>query len=207
VPYVEEHEKYVQTCRNTIKSNGGIWHGIADLSRVGQVPLINLMIKRIGPDPKSYITFMGADDFMIQDRLQYVAEFIEDYQNPAWVYGGHVQRHDNNYIEEKRIWPRPWDYGVLKSKNYIAGGAVFVRADIYWEIGYLRDLWGKQGADWDMWMRLGEKYTPLVYNGFVYVERLNTSTIRNKNTKLFNRIKYPIWRIQRGYRKVERPYY
>lgn len=205
IPWVDEHFKYIQSHKNITRREGVTAHYIHDVQRKGQVYWINRFIDSIDARDDLYINFHGADDFLLQHRMNYVRKFIEKEEYPEWVYGGHIQIYQDNYIDEIRHFPTPWDYGALKKHNYIAGGSAFIRSDIAKEMGYLRDLWGNQGADWDYWLRLGEKYEPRVYWGFVYVERLGTSTIRNKNSKLYNRTKYYVWKIERKLRKVEYP--
>lgn len=206
LPYVPCHSKYLDGCKKAIESQNYPQSQVEviekrDDFKMGQVYCLNLILSNIftqWPDLQyTYINFHGVDDYLLPDALGCVNRTIVAKGYPEWLYGGHIREHKGIL---HGCNPKPFDLKKLKWKNYIAGGAVFVRADMYKERRF-RDLAFKQGADWDMWLRLGKKEKPRVINDYIYVENLDTSVIRLKpgkiTTKIFNRIKYPIWRIQR----------
>ncbi len=211
LPYAPEHYDYYPQCTYAIikqdyPDNLIEIMGYKDIDRKGQVHHLNLMLDDIFERKenlnRTYINFHGVDDYLLPDTLKYIESTIKRNNYPAWLYGSHAQKFDG-----KLLWKesQKWNYKKLLKKNYIAGGAVFVRADMYLNRRF-RDLMFKQGADWDMWLRLGEKEAPIVTNDYYYVERIGTSVIRPASglikTKIFNRIKYPIWRIERWLRDL-----
>lgn len=183
---------------------------LADGKKQGQVYWINRVLDSLDEHnlmqfSNTYINFHGIDDYL-QDRVLWeLSKVIEDKDWPRWLYGGHYT--ESQRKRDREAHPaQEFNLRKLKHKNYIAGGSVFVRADVYKNRRF-RDLAFGQGADWDMWMRIGQEYpNPLVLKDFfIYTERLGTSTIRplpgKLSTKIFNRIKYPVWRIQRCFLK------
>jgi len=182
----------------------------------GQVHRLNqglhyLLSKEKNPDEIIYVNFHGMDDHLYDIKvLENVAQCIWGF-NTQWLYG------NSNQIEEREkeylvsaCSPGLYEKKMLKKKNYIPGGSVFVNLELYRQAGDFRDLMFGQGADWDMWLRLGDIVTPRYINYMIYTERLGTSMIRPKpktlKTKIFNRIKYPIWRIERELRPIQQPY-
>ena len=211
LPYAPEHSVYYPQCTYAIikqnyPDNLIEIMGYKDIDRKGQVYHLNLMLdeifKRKENLNRTYINFHGVDDYLLNGALKAINEFITDNNYPEWLYGSHAQNFDGKLLWRKCQW---WSYNKLLKKNYIAGGAVFVRADMYLNRRF-RDLMFKQGADWDMWLRLGRIRKPHVINIPIYVERIGTSVIRPLpgliKTKIFNRIKYPIWRIERWLRDL-----
>lgn len=180
---------------------------VLDENKQGQVYWINHFLDRITSNDvhlqkNTYINFHGIDDCLKDNVLYKLSEIIEGNNHPAWLYGGHFTAPKRTLAIHKA---QDFDLKRLKWKNYIAGGAVFVRADVYKDRRF-RDLAFGQGADWDMWLRIGQEHEPLVLKDLlIYTERLGTSTIRSRpgklSTKIFNRIKYPIWRVQRCFKK------
>jgi hypothetical protein len=206
IPWVPEHGPLLGECLDAIKKQGFSRAQCKvllqpDEERRGQVYWLNRMLDGMFEGTVdlryTYINFHGADDRLLPGRLTGVREFIKNTGFPGWIYGGHLTER-KGILRCKNVLL--FDMKKLKRKNYIAGGAVFVRADMYLNERF-RDLAFGQGADWDMWLRLGKKEKPRVINDYLYIENLDTSVIRPKpskiTTKIFNRVKYPLWRIQR----------
>jgi hypothetical protein len=216
VPVGPGHEKYLEQWRYGLreqKYENVVAYTPIDLLRQGQVYWLNhfldeylTMYKMIGKLQNIYINYHGIDDYLQDSVLSKLTSALTSKNiRPEWFYGGHFQESARKRVLNKRP-ACDWDYKRLKRENYIAGGAVFVRADVY-KGRRFRDLWFGQGADWDMWLRLGQAYRPMVLDEYIYTERIGTSLIRNQTgslrAKIFNRIKYPLWRVQRGLWRIK----
>ena len=162
-----------------------------DITRLGQIYWMNECLDKTTPDKNTYINFHGIDDRILPDMLHRVNKIIQTNNNPAWIYFGHKNSKGDHY-------PQDYNYKSLLKKNYIAGGAVFVRSDVYKARRFRELAFWKGGADWDMWLRLGKEYDPVVINEIIYEENLYSSITRTQTglwKLIFNRIKYPIWRL------------
>ena len=206
VPVGPGHEKYVYQWKNSLASQDYDNHELSmprDTDGKGQVFWLNTCLDQLlltGRETHTYINFMGVDDYLQDGVLNILNHVILSNDCPKWLYGGHFQTSGKRRIETTNV-SQPWDYKRLKRENYIAGGAVFVRSDMYLNRRF-RDLWTGQAGDWDMWLRLGKESVPMRTSLMIYTERINTSLIRMRpgsiKSKIFNRVKYPIWRVQRG---------
>ena len=187
------------------KKYGSRVHCFSSEEQEGQVYWLNLVIRNLNrytthfpPKERIYINFHGADDWLFNPGvLMEVARVVKN-KFLKWVYGSHYTAHQDGIKEVKS---QPFNYKKLLRGNYIAGGAVFVPLETYKEVGSFREIWLSQGADWDMWLRIGEYINPVVINLPIYFESIGTSMIRpdykKLSTKIFNRIKYPILRLCR----------
>lgn len=159
---------YGESCQHNI---AGV-NCINDGERRGRVARLNAGIKALDTD---YISFFGVDDYLLPNVLDKVAATIEQTGKKEWYYGWHKQDRNGTLTDFKLT---QFDLSILQQKDYIAGGAVFLRRDIA-----LKNVFygiGKKslGDDWIMWYRTGCHYMPVVMDMPIYVERIGTTTTR-----------------------------
>lgn len=162
---------------------------VNDGVRCGRVARLNEGIRTLDTD---YISFFGVDDYLCPDVLGKVAEIIKATGGREWYYGQHLQ----DFGDAIREYPlTQFNLDLLRQKDYIAGGAVFLRRDIALQHGFYGI--GKKGFgdDWIMWYRVGMQYAPVILNFPIYVERIGTTTTRavatnNKLLALYRRRQY-----------------
>ena len=195
VPVGVGHESFVTPYNDEMAKQdyiNKIVYSPYDTDRLGQNHWMNDLLDKTVPDKNTYISFHGIDDKILPAKLSNINKWIKYYNNPAWIYFGH--RNSDGEV----LYPQDYSYDNLLKKNYIAGGAVFVRSDLYKTRRFRELAFWKGGADWDMWLRLGKEYDPIVINEIVYEENLQSSLVRTQTglwKLIFNRIKYPIWRL------------
>lgn len=154
---------------------------VNDCERKGQVARLNEGLQIIKAD---YVSFMGVDDYLLR-TLTMVKDTILFSGKKEWYYGFHWQQMIGKSNFQKLIQAPPFDANRLKTQNYIAGGAVFVRTDILKQFGF-EEVFGL-GADWILWNKLAQKYQPVELRIPIYVERLGTSHIRIPGTRAIRR--------------------
>lgn len=162
---------------------------VNDGERHGRVARLNAGVAALGTD---YITFFGVDDYLCPDVLSKVAEIIKATGRREWYYGQHRQ---DTGGEVKDYPLTPFNLDLLRQKDYIAGGAVFLRRDIALQHGFYGIGKKSLGDDWIQWYRTGMKYAPVVMSFPIYVERIGTTTTRavatkNKFLALYRRRQY-----------------
>ncbi len=185
------HCQYVEQCiesiRNQMVSTEIILFGekcshnfknvkcINDGKHRGQIVRLN---QGLGIIQSDYISFMGVDDYLFQidprrTVLKEVEKGILESGKKEWYYGTHFQLKDSKF-KWKDV--NLFDIDKLKTRNYIAGGAVFVRMDILKQYGF-EEVFGL-GGDWILWNKLAQKYKPVELKIPIYIERIGTSHIR-----------------------------
>lgn len=110
-----------------------------------------------------YVAYLDADDVCMPERLEVQVKYLDNHLNVGLVYSSYYQM--NSVGEIKRITKaRPHDNFVLLQKDYIARSTVMHRKKCLDEVG-LFDESISGDDDWDMWIRISEKF------GVDYVER------------------------------------
>ncbi len=196
------HCQYVEQCINSIKNQNvdteillfcekcthrrgeesGISMCLSDGKRKGQVARLNEGLKIIKSD---YVSFIGVDDYLLC-TLPMVEDAILGSGKKEWYYGFHWQEMIGESNFQNLVQAPAFDADRLKTQNYIAGGAVFVRTDIIKQFGF-EEVFGL-GGDWILWNKLAQKYKPVELRIPIYVERLGTSHIRLPGTRTVRRV-------------------
>ena len=89
------------------------------------------------------------DDLMTPGALRFVDEHMGDAQ---WLYG--------QINASGSVCGSAWDYQALKNRNFVPQPAVFFRKEAWEEVGGF-DEGHDLAADYDMWLKLGAKWTPV----------------------------------------------
>lgn len=110
---------------------------------------------------RPYISFIDDDDIMHQDKLLYsMQEFKKDSQigmtcgNYKILVNGRLR--SQFYKQSIQV-----DYDALMRINYIASGSTTVKRNVFEDVGlFNEEYWIAE--DYDMWVRIAEKY-PIKY--------------------------------------------
>lgn len=114
----------------------------------------------------SYIALLDADDLWVKDKLQKQLNVFNEDQNPKLgvVYCAYeLINQDSRPMIENNLTIQPQvrgaAYSKLKSGNFISGSgsSVLIKANIFKEVGYFDESLSAS-EDWDMWIRISEKY-------------------------------------------------
>ena len=116
------------------------------------------MNKGIKMSKGEIISHLHSDDLYYPHTLSEVAEIFRDNPETMWLYGNHdfIDK-DGNIIKKIRLGK--YNYEQLKRLNYITHSSVFVKRDVFDELGYF-DTSLNYAMDYDMWVRIGRHYDP-----------------------------------------------
>jgi len=104
------------------------------------------------------ISLLDADDIMERDKLYYS---VREFDNPdiGMTCGNYQILYNRNRLM-KPFYSRPLkiSYPLIMRQNFIASGSVTIRKDILDDVGLFDEsLWISE--DYDMWLRIAEKYS------------------------------------------------
>jgi GT2 family glycosyltransferase len=105
-----------------------------------------------------YISFLDADDIMHKDKLKVSVEALSRKEGVGMVCGNYKVM-----VDRKKLLapfyknPIKVNHALLMRQNFIASGSVTVRRSVFDDVGLFDEtLWIAE--DYDMWMRISEKY-------------------------------------------------
>ncbi len=102
-----------------------------------------------------YLAYLDADDICFPKRLETQVKYLDGHSDVGLVYSDYYQ------IDDKRILKiaksHPFDYLLLLQNNYICKSTVMHRRGCL-EYPNLFDESINGRDDWDMWVRISEKF-------------------------------------------------
>ena len=107
-----------------------------------------------------YIAFMFDDDEWYPDALENLYNFFIENQDCGMIYGlaDYIDIRKNSYIGKG--FGAEWNYErLVKSGNFLCNNTVLVKKEVIDDVGgYDEASVLKRLCDWDLWVRIGEKY-------------------------------------------------
>ena len=104
------------------------------------------------------ISFLDADDIMHKDKLKLSTSVLSEREDIGMVCGNY-----RVMVDRKRLLsafykkPIKVDHALLMRQNFVASGSVTVRRSVFDNVGFFDEtLWIAE--DYDMWVRISEKY-------------------------------------------------
>jgi glycosyltransferase involved in cell wall biosynthesis len=119
----------------------------------GQASAINEGIKMVKGE---YVAYLDADDVCMPQRLEIQVKYLDEHPGVGLVYSGLCQVNSIGKIQ-RTIKAVPYDHFVLLQTDYIARSTVLHRKKCLDEVG-LFDESITGDDDWDMWIRISEKF-------------------------------------------------
>ena len=133
------------------------------------------------------LAWLNSDDTYEPDALSEVAEQYRKHRF-KWCFGNcrNIDENDREIrraITKYKIFEsRRYSYKRLLSKDFISQPAVFFTQDVYQEVGPL-DLNCDYSMDYDYWLRIGKKYSPVYINEFLANFRWQRGSKNSENYK------------------------
>jgi len=141
----------------------------------GLTPSLNLGIRKA---QGRYLARMDADDISDPGRLQKEMEFLDAHPGHAAV--GSFARVIDEHSRVIRICPHPVDdrdvRRYLRKDNCITHGSALIRMDYLLEAG-LYDETISRAQDYDLWLRLSERYSLANIPEYLYSFRVHSRSI------------------------------
>ncbi len=119
-----------------------------------------------------YIARLDSDDYSYSHRLKYEVDFLEKNPNIALIGGGvHIIDVEGRIIGSRNI-------NIKHPKNVLAHRCIFQQSDVMFRKEAIMKLGGyrekfKNAQDYDLWLRISEKYEIVKVNEIFGVWRLN----------------------------------
>ena len=153
-----------------------------------------------------YIAYLDADDVCLPERFENQVEYLDAHSNVGLVYSDFYQINGNG--ETQRIMKsHPHDKFVLLQNNYIPRSTVMHKRECLNGVG-LFDESITGDDDWDMWIRISERFG-MGYIGKPLVKyRVHKGNISLLRPKRLDRGRYMKMRIlEKTYERRERPFW
>ena len=142
------------------KYNGRlIWTSAKDK---GQSDAVN---KGLEMSSGEIIGWLNSDDIYLPGALKKAVKYFEENPECKWLYGRCkiIDQNDNeirNFVTRyKNFISGKFCYSRLLIENFISQPAVFFRREIFQELGFA-SLDHHYAMDYELWLRLGKKYSP-----------------------------------------------
>ena len=145
------------------------------------------------------VAWLNSDDTYLPGTLQVIASFFCNYPETGLVYG------DAHYCDIAgtvigRYRTEEFEYDKLAWFNYICQPSTFIRKKVFDEVGGLDDTL-HFAMDYDLWVRIGKRFTCNYLPGFLSMYRLHGSSktlldeslYRNSEEALRLSMKYFNW--------------
>lgn len=123
----------------------------------GQATARNYGIKH---SSSPYIAFIDSDDVWYPEKLSKQLKLMVVKPQVGMVYGHHyVIDEEGIVVRNLQLWKRGKLFNELLGGNYIAGSAsmVLIRRSVFEELGLFHEDF-LIGEDWEMWLRISQKY-------------------------------------------------
>lgn len=131
----------------------------------------------------SYVAFLDADDYWAPDKLKKQIELFKNEEIGLVYSNGHIM--DTKKLYSKLAKPHKGNvFDKLISKNFIATSSVIIRREVLDEIGvFSEDPNFRVGEDYDLWLRIAQKYKVGYAPEDLFAYRLNQNGL-TKNKRL-----------------------
>lgn len=107
-----------------------------------------------------YIAFMFDDDELYPNALETLYDFMQENLECGMVYGqaDYVDIRNNSYIG--KAFGADWDFSrLVQQGNFLCNLSVLIKKTVINDVGgYDEAPVLKRLCDWDLWVRIGEKY-------------------------------------------------
>src|SRR2546426_214617 len=128
------------------------------------------------------IAHLHSDDYYLHPRV--LSEVAEALTSTArnWAIGGCVVDRDGKLESES---PRRWPYSYfnfLAARCHVPHPATFVRREVWQEIGVF-DETIRYAMDIDLWLRIGQKFDPVVLDGDLSASRQHSGSFSFANMR------------------------
>ena len=153
-----------------------------------------------------YIAYLDADDVCLPERFENQVKYLDEHSNVGLVYSDRYQIDENGKIQWI-IKSQPHDNFILLQKNYIPRSAVMHKRECLDEVG-LFDESITGDDDWDMWIRISEKFEMGYMDKPLVKYRVHGENISLTRPKRLDRGRYIKMRIlEKAYERRERPFW
>lgn len=180
------------------------------------IPIHYLYKKNSGPNSArnigltqskaEYVAFLDADDVWESDKLEEQIKIFQNssFKNLGLVYGRYDAIDEDGNKSKEKVLDIDNNYKgnahkALLRANKILGSAscVLIKKDVFKNVG-LFDENLRYAEDWEMWLRISEKYTiDYVDKILVHIRRHDKNNSKNRKKQIIGTAKFYIKLLKR----------
>jgi glycosyltransferase involved in cell wall biosynthesis len=124
------------------------------------------------------VAHLHSDDVYLNDALWRVGRLFQQRADVNWIIGNYQEINDAGVLIRTVTLP-PYRYALLKKWNMIGHPAAFVRRTVFGEVGWF-PLHLRYGMDYDLWLRIGQRYEPLQLSDTLACFRVHAGGLTTK---------------------------
>ena len=132
-----------------------------------------------------YFSACASDDIYLLDKIEKQVQFMEDNREYGACYGKIILIDDKgNQTKEYHIDPKSgWIFDDLLNRCLIPSVSSFIKREVFETVGdYDENSWIE---DWDMWLRISEKYQIGYLNEFLAYYRKHDTNISKHSYNMY----------------------
>lgn len=159
----------------------------------------------IGLSQGKYFSVCASDDILILDKIEKQVNFMENHPKYGMCYGKIIRFNDNSLEKKVKIKNAKsgWIFNdIITAKISIPAVSTMVKTDIIKDVGkYDEELWIE---DWDMWLRIAEKYEIGYMDDYLAYYRQHDTNISKQSLKMYKAQKNILakWKQHKDYLKI-----
>lgn len=146
----------------------------------------------------TYISFLDDDDARLPGSIDRQRTILDQHPDAALVYGQIYRATQGLEIDQRRVAPPVFPtgdvYWTLLGGNFIPSGTVLVRRSAVESVGGLRGD-AAPADDWDLWLRISERYPIAALPEPVSVYREPTLWSQQGSSRLGDGLLSADWRV------------
>jgi len=131
----------------------------------GQADALNNLLKRCNGD---LLLVLNADDELLPQACSWAVKQFARYPDQAVIYGDQFNVDEQDRVISKTLGPDPYNFAaMLCVESVLPAQAAFIRRDCLETVGLGTDYDLATCPDYEMWLRLGARYSMLHIPGMV----------------------------------------
>lgn len=130
-----------------------------------------------------FLAFVDADDLWQPAKLEKQVGYLSSHPQTAWIYSDAIvfdseKRKDICFISQNCVLHDGWVLDKLLLSSFIASPTLVIRREVFDQIGRFDESPSLRiGEDWNMWLRIAEKYPVAVIREPLAMVRLHDSNM------------------------------
>ncbi|TFF35523.1 glycosyltransferase family 2 protein [Mucilaginibacter psychrotolerans] len=151
-----------------------------------------------------FICCLASDDYMMPDKIKLQVDYLQNNLNMGFVFGKAYKVNDSGEIFGKlpEVKLPNLNFSSLLLSNYIPALTGMINRKALDEVGLYDET--SYIEDWDMWLRIADKYSFGFVDEYVAYYRLHNSNISGNYGKMIASKKYIVnkWRGHKCYKRA-----
>jgi alpha-1,3-rhamnosyltransferase len=153
-----------------------------------------------------YFCACASDDVYVLDKIESQVDFMQSNIEYGMCYGNTIQFDNHNNIKKKKVKnPKSgFIFNDLIFRCFVTAPTAFIRSEVLNDLGgFDNDSWME---DWDMWLKISEKYKIAYIDEYFTYYRLHNANISKNIVKMHEAGDYILAKYKKNklYQKAKR---